>query len=169
MKIDAKNTLISFVLIIVLIAFPYIENHRKTEIIKIFGNILNILTPISDCGLMGILFFSSIVSLWDGISVVPVRYVEFLVALSYNTIPEFVLIMIIGKTMGGFLTYKIVNEFMNLEDLDGLIRSTNSSFYVLAVIDLLTEKPLFYGTLIRMFFPSILNCLALALLPLNQS
>ena len=86
MKLDAKNLLITLVLILVMIAIPQIESSRKKEIANIFGTFLQFLTPITDCGMLGILFYSSLVSLWDGISLVPVRYVEFLVALSFNSI-----------------------------------------------------------------------------------
>ena len=65
------------------------------------------LTPIADCGLIGIIFYSSLVSFWDGLSVLNVRYVEFLVALSFNTIQEYVLVMLSGKTLGGFITYRM--------------------------------------------------------------
>ena len=166
-KLDAKNLLITLVLILTMIAIPQIESSRKNEIANIFGTLLNVLTPITDCGILGILLYSSLVSLWDGISILPVRYVEFLVAISFSTIHEYVLVMIIGKTVGGMITYKIANTFMKNEEVEAIIY--NSTFCVAAVSDLIKELPIFYGLLIRMFFPSMLNCLALALLPLNQS
>ena len=75
--------------------------------------------------------------------------------------------MIIGKTLGSIITYKIANTFMKNEEVEAIIHHSNCTFYVVAISDLITESPIFYGLLIRMFFPSMLNCLALALLPLN--
>ena len=40
-------------------------------------------TPLADEGLPGMLVFVGIVAVWDGISVVNVRYVEFLTALCF--------------------------------------------------------------------------------------
>ena len=134
-----------------------------------FGTVVQIITPLADQGLIGILFYAFMVSIWDGLSVVPVRYVEFLVAITFNTIPEFIAIMLIGKTLGGFLTYRIANTIIKSDDLEDVILSNSCSFYVHAVSDLVKEKPLFYGLIFRMFFPSIMNCIALALLPLNKA
>ena len=167
MKLDAKNLLITLILILVMIAVPQIESTRKSEIANVFGTLLKVLTPMTDCGILGILLYSSLVSLWDGISILPVRYVEFLVAISFTTIHEYVLVMVIGKTVGGLLTYKMANTFMKNEEIEAIIH--HSTFYVAAVSDLILELPIIYGLLIRMFFPSMLNCLALALLPLNQN
>ena len=167
MKLDAKNLLITLVLILVMIAIPQIESSRKSEIANIFGSLLTILTPLTDCGILGILLYSCIVSLWDGISILPVRYVEFFVAISFNTVHEYVLVMIIGKTLGGIVTYKMANTFMKNEEVEAIIH--HSTFCVAAVSDLIIELPILYGLIIRMFFPSMLNCLALALLPLNQA
>ena len=77
--------------------------------------------------------------------------------------------MLIGKTLGGFLTYRIANTIIKSDDLEDVILSNSCSFYVHAVSDLVREKPLLYGLIFRMFFPSIMNCIALALLPLNKA
>lgn len=77
--------------------------------------------------------------------------------------------MLIGKTIGGIITYKVCNAFIKNEELEEIILSNGYSFYVNAISDLVRERPIFYGLLFRMFFPSILNCIALALLPLNLS
>ena len=134
-----------------------------------FGEFLKVLSPVADCGLIGILFYSSIVSFWDGLSVLNVRYVEFLVALSFNTVQEYVLVMIIGKTFGGFITYRMSQKLIKNEDVEDIILNHSCSFYVHAVSDLIREMPIFYGLMIRMFFPSVLSCIALALLPLNET
>ena len=123
--------------------------------------------PIADTGVPGVLAFSLIVAMWDGISVVPARYAEFMVALCFNTVPEYVVIMLIGKTLGGFLTYKACSGLIKNEDLEDVILSHGCSFYVGAISDLIRHHPIFYGLLFRMFFPSIMNCVALTLLPLN--
>lgn len=98
-----------------------------------------------------------------------VRYVEFLVALSFNTVQEYVLVMIIGKTFGGFITYRMSQKLIKNEDVEDIILNHSCSFYVHAVSDLIREMPIFYGLIIRMFFPSVLSCIALALLPLNET
>ena len=106
-KVNAKNVVMSILLILVIFAIPQFESSRKPDIVFVFGEFLKVLSPVADCGLIGILFYSSIVSFWDGLSVLNVRYVEFLVALSFNTVQEYVLVMIIGKTFGGFITYRM--------------------------------------------------------------
>lgn len=77
--------------------------------------------------------------------------------------------MLIGKTLGGIITYKVCNAFIKNEDLEEVILSNGCTFYVTAISDLVKERPLIYGLIFRMFFPSIMNCIALALLPLNQT
>ena len=169
LKLDAKNVIMTIFLVLVIFAIPQFESSRKSDIIYFFGEFLRVLTPIADCGLIGIIFYSSLVSFWDGLSVLNVRYVEFLVALSFNTIQEYVLVMIIGKTLGGFITYRMSQKLIKNEDFEDIILNHSCSFYVHAVSDLITEMPIFYGLIIRMFFPSVLSCIALALLPLNET
>ena len=152
-----------------MLLIPQFESSRRNDIIRFFGVIVQVITPMADQGLIGILFYAALVSVWDGMSVVPVRYVEFLVAITFNTVPEFIVIMLIGKTIGGFLTYRIANSIIKSDDLEEVILSNSCSFYVHAVSDLVRGKPLFYGLIFRMFFPSIMNCIALALLPLNKA
>ena len=83
--------------------------------------------------------------------------------------PQYVVIMLVGKTIGGFITYKACNLFIKNEDLAEIILSTGFSFYINAISDLVRKRPIFFGLIFRMFFPSILNCIALASLPLNQT
>ena len=115
------------------------------------------------------LAFISIVAVWDGLSVVPIRYAEFLTAICFHTVPEYMVIMIIGKTLGGLITYKACNLFIKNDELEQIILSNGCTFYVNAIGDLVRERPLFYGLIFRMFFPSVMSCVALALLPLNQT
>ena len=115
------------------------------------------------------LAFICIVAVWDGLSVVPIRYAEFLTAICFHTVPEYMVIMIIGKTLGGLITYKACNLFIKNDELEQVILSNGCTFYVNAIGDLVRERPLLYGLIFRMFFPSVMNCVALALLPLNQT
>ena len=167
LRIDAKNLIIAIFLILLMLAIPSFESSRKGEIVALFGWFLRLIAPLAEEGLPGLLVFSAIVAVWDGISVVPVRYVEFLTALCYHTVPEYMLVMVLGKTVGGYFTYNVCNAFMSSEEIEGIIFSSGSSFYVSAISDLVRERPIYYGLIFRMFFPSIMNCIALALLPLN--
>jgi len=169
MKIDAKNLLVAIILILFMLLIPSFESSRKNDIVNFFGSLLNTLSPLADEGLLGILAFSVIVGVWDGISVVPIRYAEFLTALCFHTVPEYMIIMLIGKSLGGIFTFKICNAFIKNEELEEVILSNGCSFYVNAIGDLVRERPILYGLIFRMFFPSIMNCIALSLLPLNQS
>ena len=136
----------------------------------IFGRILEWVHPLGEQGIPGLLLISSIVAVWDGVSLLPVRYVEFLTALCFPSVPEFLLVMLLGKTMGGFLTFKVCNRLIkNQDDLGQVILNNGFSHYVAAVADLVRESPILYGLLFRMFFPSVLSCIALTLLPLNQT
>ena len=168
-RIDAKNLIVAILLILFMLAVPSFEQSRKADIVAFFGEFLNLVSPLAEEGLPGMLFFVTIVAIWDGISVLPLRYVEFLVALSFQTVPEYLAVMLIGKTIGGIITYKVCNAFIKNEELEEIILSIGYSFYFNAISDLVRERPIFYGLVFRMFFPSILNCIALALLPLNMS
>ena len=90
-----------------MIAIPSFEQNRKNDIVNFFGWSLQKVEPWTEEGLPGILFFCGIVAMWDGISVLPVRYIEFMIALCYQTPPEYIAIIVIGKTVGGLLTYKV--------------------------------------------------------------
>ena len=100
-----------------MIAVPSFEQNRKTEIIDFFGQCLQFLEPWSQEGLPGLLFFCGLVAVWEGISVLPVRYVEFMVALCFQTAPEYIVIIVLGKTIGGILTYKACHLFLQFNDL----------------------------------------------------
>ena len=152
-----------------MVAIPSFESSRKDEIIAFFGWFLRFVAPLSEHGIVGVLTFAAMVAVWDGISVVPVRYVEFLTALCFHTVPEYMIIMLIGKTIGGFFTYRVCNSFVKKGELEEVIISNGCKFYLAAISDLVREHPLLYGLIFRTFFPSIMNCIALALLPLNQT
>ncbi len=152
-----------------MLAVPSFESSRKNDIVATFGWFLNQVYPLTSEGLLSILGFSAIVAVWEGISVVPVRYAEFLTALCFHTVPEYMAVMLIGKTIGGYITYKCCNAFIKNEELEEVILNNGFSFYVSAIGDLVRERPIFYGLIFRMFFPSIMSCIALALLPLNET
>ena len=152
-----------------IIAIPSLEQNHKNEIVVVFGYFLKLVHPMSEQGVPGILFFSCLVAIWDGISVLPVRYVEFLTALCYSNVSEYLVVMLLGKTIGGYLTFKACNRLIKNKKLEEIILNNGFSLYVSSVSDLVRERPLFFGLLFRMYFPSILSCMALALLPLNQT
>jgi len=66
---------------------------------------------------MGYLFYGGLVAIWEGFSILPIRYVEFLVALSYNSYFDFILIIVLGKTAGSILTYKLANLILSKEEM----------------------------------------------------
>jgi len=169
LKIDAKNLIIAILLILFMLAVPSFESSRKNDIVHFFGKLINCVLPYSDEGIISICGFALLVAVWDGISVMPVRYAELLTALCFHTVPEFMVVMLLGKTLGGFITYKLCNQLIANESLEEVILNNGFTFYVSAISDLVRERPILYGLLFRMFFPSIMNCVALALLPLNQT
>ena len=59
--------------------------------------------------------------MWDGLTILPAKYVEYMTALSFHTIPEFMAVMVIGKTIGGFITYKGCNYLFANEANRGLV------------------------------------------------
>ena len=79
------------------------------------------------------IFFSGLVAIWDGISIFPVRYVEFLTALCFRNVPEYFIIMLIGKTMGGYVTFKMCNYFVRGEDLEEIILNNGFNMGVVAI------------------------------------
>ena len=99
----------------------------------------------------------------------PVRYIEFMVALCVQTTPEYIAIIVIGKTVGGLLTYKACHAMIQCNELEELFLSNGFSLYASAISDLVRERPFLYGLTFRTFFPSVLNCIALAMLPLTQA
>ena len=57
-----------------------------------------------------------IVALWDGISIFPVRYIEFLVALNCQNFQDFIVVITIGKTLGAFITNKIAVNVLQKDE-----------------------------------------------------
>ena len=155
--------------VLFMIAIPSFEQNRKSDIVNFFGQCLQFIEPLSRQGLPGLLYFCGLVAVWDGISVLPVRYIEFMVALCYQTAPEYITIIVIGKTLGGIFTYKACHAFLQCHDLQDLFLSNGLSLYANAISDLVREQPFLYGLTFRTFFPSVLNCIALAMLPLSLS
>lgn len=106
LRIDAKNLIVIILIVLLVIAVPSFEQNRKSDIIELFGACLQKIHPWSNQGLPGMLLFSALVAIWDGFSLLPVRYIEFMVALCFQTPTEYILIVVIGKTLGSLLTYK---------------------------------------------------------------
>jgi len=67
-------------------AIPSFEASKKEDIMDAFGVIYTYIAPLADTGLLGILIFSGIVAIWDGVQILPVRYIELMVALSFDSI-----------------------------------------------------------------------------------
>ena len=139
LRIDAKNLIVAILLILLMLAVPSFESSRKNDIVACFGWILNRVYPLADEGLPGLLAFSGIVAIWDGISVVSIRYAEFLTALCFHTVPQYMMVMLIGKTLGGWITYKLCSTFIKNEELEEVILNNGFSFYVSAIGDLVRE------------------------------
>jgi len=78
--------------------------------------------PLADTGLPGMLVFACMVAFCEGVSVLPMKYIEFLVGLCYN-LKEYVFVVVIGKTMGALFTYKCANFFMDRTELEEMVFS----------------------------------------------
>jgi hypothetical protein len=68
--------------------------------------------PTTDLGLCSIFLYAGIVAVWDGLGLLPVRYIELFVAMSFTSVQQFILIMILGKTLGGYITHNIANSLL---------------------------------------------------------
>lgn len=77
--------------------------------------------------------------------------------------------MILGKTLGGYLTHKLANSILRKDKLTVLLFTNSSSFVYESMQQLICKRPFIYGLLIRMFFPSILINYYLALTPITKT
>jgi len=152
-----------------MIAVPSFEQNQKHEIHSIFAMIVNTMMPATELGILSILLYASIVAVWEGFSVLPARYVELFVAMSFTSVQQFVLIMILGKTLGGYITHKFANSLLKKERLFLIMFTCSSSFIFQSIQQMICKRPFFYGLLIRMFFPSVLINFYLALTPLSKT
>ncbi len=116
-----------------MIAVPSFEQNRKHEIHSIFAMIVNTMMPATELGILSILLYASIVAVWEGFSVLPARYVELFVAMSFTSVQQFVLIMILGKTLGGYITHKFANSLLKKERLFLIMFTCSSSFMEMCV------------------------------------
>lgn len=155
-------------LLLIMIAVPSFESKHKPEIQTFFGNFVNELMPLTELGIYSIFLYAAIVALWDGVSLLPARYIELFVAMSFTSVQAFVIIMILGKTLGGYITHKLARKLLHKERALMVMFSNSSSFIFEAMQQLICKRPYFYGLLIRMFFPSVLINFYLALTPLSQ-
>ena len=80
------------------------------------------MVPLADTGLPGMLVFALMVAFCEGLSVLPMRYIEFLVGLCFN-LKEYVFVVVIGKTIGAYFTYKCANLLMNRNELEEIVFS----------------------------------------------
>jgi hypothetical protein len=115
--VEAKNLIIIIGITLVLIAVPTIETTRRREIIEMFAMFDQHTGPISDNGAFGMAFYSGLVAVWEGFSILPMRYVEFFVALNYLSYFDFILIVVLGKTFGSIISYRLTNYILSKEEL----------------------------------------------------
>jgi hypothetical protein len=167
--VDPKSLLLVISLLIVMIAVPSLESRHKSDILNSFGTIVNEMIPATELGLYSIILYATIVAVWDGVCVLPARYIELFVAMSFTSVQQFVLIMILGKTLGGFVTHKIANSFLRKDRVLMIMFTNSSSFVFEAIQKLICSNPYIYGLMIRMFFPSVLINFYLALTPLPRT
>lgn len=73
-------------LLLLMIAVPSFEQNRKSEIHAVFGTIANTMMPATEFGVLSILLYAAIVAVWDGLSVLPARYIELFVAMSFTSV-----------------------------------------------------------------------------------
>lgn len=71
-------------ILLFMIAVPSIEQNHKTTIQSLLGHTINTMMPLTEYGVWSIFFYAGIVAVWDGFSLLPVRYVELLVAMSFT-------------------------------------------------------------------------------------
>ena len=67
------------------------------------------------------------------------------------------------------MTYKVCRFLIHCDNMHEFFLTNGFSLYANAIQDLVREQPFLYGLIFRTFFPSVLNCVALAMLPLNLS
>lgn len=100
----------------------YLETSYKQEIVYFFGWFLNGVYSAAHQGLFSIFTFSTLVAIWNSVTLLPERYAEFLTAICFHTVQEYMAVMIIGKTIGGVITYKFCS-FLFSNDTNRLIIS----------------------------------------------
>ena len=85
-SVDPINLFFLIFMLLIMIAVPSFESNHKLEIQSHFGTVINELEPLSELGWFSIFFYASIVAVWDGISVLPARYIELFVAISFTSV-----------------------------------------------------------------------------------
>lgn len=108
-------------------------------------------------------------AVWDGFSILPIRYVEFLISLNYTSYYDFIIIVVVGKTLGSVITYKVSNYIISRDELERIMISSTNSFYFRALEVLVRDHPYLMAITIKLFFPSILASIGLAMLLPPQS
>lgn len=161
---DAKSLVITIALILVMFAIPSFETTRKAEIIELFALFAKLTGGISERGFFGMVFYSGLVAIWDGLSVLPVRYVEFLVALNYPHLQDFIIIVVIGKTLGAVLTYRLSYAVLSRDELQHVMLNNTTNFYFKSLESIVSSHPYSFAITIKLFFPSTLASHGLALI-----
>jgi len=110
------------------------------------------------------LLYSGVIAVWDGLQILPIRYVEFFVALNYPSYFDFILIVVIGKTMGSLISYRLANYILSKEEMRQVMVNTTSTFYFRAVEMYIRDNPFLICTALKIFFPSILASIGISLL-----
>jgi len=113
---EAKNIVIVMLITLILFAVPSLENARKTEIIQMLAAFDQIF-HLSNQGVFGMLCYSGLIAVWDGFQILPIRYVEFFVALNYPSYFDFILIVVLGKTLGSLISYQLANYILSKEEM----------------------------------------------------
>jgi len=120
--------------------------------------------PLSNRGIFGMICYSSLIAVWDGFQILPIRYVEFFVALNYPSYFDFIVIVVIGKTVGSFISYRLANYILSKEEMRQVMINTTSAFYFRAMEMQIRDHPFILCVAIKFFFPSIIASIAISLL-----
>ena len=164
LKMEAKNIIIVMVITLILFAVPSLENARKTEIIHILAAFDQISGPLSNQGVFGMAYYSCLIAVWDGFQILPIRYVEFFVALNYPSYFDFILIIVLGKTLGSLISYRLANYILSKEEMRQVMINTTSTFYFRAVEMHIRNNPFPLCLVLKIFFPSIIASIGISLL-----
>ena len=72
--------------------------------------------------------------------------------------------MVLGKAAGSIITYKLANLMLSKEELERIMLNNTNSFYFRSLESMVAEYPYSISILIKLFFPSILASIGLALM-----
>jgi phage shock protein PspC (stress-responsive transcriptional regulator) len=95
--------------------------------------------------------------------------VEFFVALNYPSYFDFIIIVVLGKTFGSLISYRIANYILSKEEMRQVMINTTSTFYFRAVETQIRDHPYIFCITIKIFFPSIIASIGISLLLPSRS